>query len=313
LILKSFLTEIALQRNNYIYDKIVESVYDYMDEFRISKGIARWTSNFSVPTKSYSAVDSVTDFTVDLWVSPIDSPASDAYIIGVDDSWKITLDGTSNKYLKFTAVGSGALIAPVSLIENEWNHIAVVQHNGLLSIYLNGVLAAANTGFVTANTATPLTIGASEGSESGFYGYIEEVRISKGIARWTSDFNVPSSPYSLDSYTKLLLPLNVVTLPAMTLVSNAFPANSQPTSARIVIFEEDIDVVNTNVDLQAYISRDGGTTFTQVLLAKQNMGENIFTGTVDISSQPSGTLMVYKLVTANNKDLRLYSVALSWK
>jgi hypothetical protein len=98
----------------------------------------------------------------------------------------------------------------------------------------------------------------------------------------------------------------------MTLQSNVFPANKVPSSARMVIFEQDIDVLNPNTDLQAFVSRDGGVTFTQVLLSKEPV-MGIFTGVVDLSHQPSGTLMVYKLVTADNKDCRLMSVALSWK
>ena len=60
------------------------------------------------------------------------------------------------------------------------------------------------------NSPEALSIG---GSSSGynFTGYLDEFRISKGVARWTSTFSgsLPSTPYTsssgIDSYTKLML------------------------------------------------------------------------------------------------------------
>ena len=60
------------------------------------------------------------------------------------------------------------------------------------------------------------------------------------------------------------------------------------------------------------MSRDGGTTFTQVsLLDAGEFGNgNLLTGTVDLSSQPSGTDMVWKIETDNNKELDIHGVGL---
>ena len=308
-------TSLSFPSGNYYVKIGVDNSGEYfagnIDEFRVSTNIARWTSNFLPPSSPYS-VPGATNYTLDLWVSPIALSNPTAYIMGVLDSWNLTFDGAANNYLKFSVVGVGSLIAPVSLSIDSWTHIAVVQYNGVLSLYVNGILASSITGGSTESSALPLTIGADSNGDNGFYGYISEVRISN-IARWVTDFLIPENPYILDGNTTLLLPFNYVTLPAMTLVSNAFAATTTPSSARIVIFEEDVDTTVANIDIQAFVSRDGGTTFTQVLLAKQNIGENIFTGSVDLTGQPSGSLMVYKIVTAENKDLRIYSVALSWK
>jgi hypothetical protein len=103
----------------------------------------------------------------------------------------------------------------------------------------------------------------------------------------------------------------------MTLQSVGYVTNYAPTSARIVIFEEDIDVIVENVDLFVYISRDGGTTFLPVTITKDSSyGDgslNIFTGSVDISAPPQGQLMVWKLVTQNHKDCKIRGVSLFWR
>ena len=100
----------------------------------------------------------------------------------------------------------------------------------------------------------------------------------------------------------------------MTLVSNATTALAQPDEAFVVLWQEDVDAVTLNTDLKAYASRDGGTTFTQITLAEEaalSTGR-ILTGTVDISGQPAGTSMKYKIETLNTKEQRIHGVGLEW-
>jgi hypothetical protein len=110
---------------------------------------------------------------------------------------------------------------------------------------------------------------------------------------------------------KIFVPTN-----NMTLLSNAQTAAFVPIESRIVIFEEDIDTVTLNSDLKAYISRDNGTTFSQVTLEDEGnyiTGARILSGVVDLSTQPSGSNMKYKVETLNLKKLNLHGTAVSWK
>jgi len=293
------------------------SVYfdGFMDEVRVSKGIARWTENFTPPTSAYGAI-TLSDYTIDLWIDPLILTDLNTYIIGQDDSWKLTLDGTSNKYLKYSVVDGASAIAPIALSLETWQHVAIVQKDGNIKLYVNGVLGASIAGTAMVNGVEDLTIGADSNGEHLFNGFIEEVRISDN-ARWSAAFTPPVVEYSSDSNTKLLLPLNVQTVPNMVLQSVGYVANYVPTSARVVIFEEDIDVMEPNVDLVVEISRDGGTTFTTCLIAKdQEFGDgtlNLFTGSVDLDAQPHGELLVWKLTTQNNKDCRIRGLSLNWR
>ena len=103
----------------------------------------------------------------------------------------------------------------------------------------------------------------------------------------------------------------------MTLQSNAFASSvTDPTTGHIVLFEEDVDAVTLNTDLVASVSRDGGTTWTAATLVLQGTyatGKNILTAEVDISAQPAGTSMKWKLVTANAKDMKIHGAALQWR
>jgi hypothetical protein len=102
----------------------------------------------------------------------------------------------------------------------------------------------------------------------------------------------------------------------MTLISAAFTASATPTRARIAVQAKPIDSITINTDLIAYVSRDGGTTFTAATLAAETSlvdGTTLYVHDgLDISAQPSGTSMKWKIVTANNKNLEINGVGLRW-
>ena len=101
----------------------------------------------------------------------------------------------------------------------------------------------------------------------------------------------------------------------MTLISDSFTAESQPDSARIILLEEDVDSITINTDLIAKVSRDGGTTWTTATLVDEgnyDVSKQILVATLDISGQPNGTTMEYKIETANSKNLKIHATGLSW-
>ena len=101
----------------------------------------------------------------------------------------------------------------------------------------------------------------------------------------------------------------------MTLVSNAFTADTAPTTARIMILEEDVDAATINTDIKAYISRNNGTDYTQITLTdegKYDGTKRILSGSVAISST-SGTSVRWKIETLNEKNLKIYGVGVTYK
>lgn len=107
----------------------------------------------------------------------------------------------------------------------------------------------------------------------------------------------------------------------MTAVSNSVTAQSAPTKTDFVmLMENGTGTATLNTDIKAYVSRDGGTTFTQGTLVDEG---TYATNTkilsfhdLDISSQPSGTSMVYKIETLNqslSKSTFVKATSLGWK
>ena len=101
-----------------------------------------------------------------------------------------------------------------------------------------------------------------------------------------------------------------------TIVSNAFTANSVPTTSRIVVFEEDVGTPTLNTHIIASISRDGGSNYTTATLADSgyvtgSSGQRILTGSATISGQPSGQSMRWKLALSSQK-VKIHGVSLQW-
>ena len=115
-----------------------------------------------------------------------------------------------------------------------------------------GIIGIASNKSVTANIIQSLKKLEYRGYDSSGIativdGYIDEIRISKGVARWTANFTPPTAPYT------------------------------------------------TGVAAE----------FTRRLLS----------GSVDISGQPAGTNMKYKITTHNQaatKQTRVYGTSMAW-
>ena len=109
--------------------------------------------------------------------------------------WIETVSGVMKIYIasggSFTIVSDTVAFSTYS----GWVHVAFVNSNGTSALYMNGTRKATATTPST-NTATcPFWVG---GTSSGyvFDGYIDDLRISKGIARYTgSSFTPPTAAH----------------------------------------------------------------------------------------------------------------------
>ena len=100
------------------------------------------------------------------------------------------------------------------------------------------------------------------------------------------------------------------------IVSGTFASTDPVTTGRIVVFEENVDTPTINTDIIASISRDGGSNFTTATLTDSgyvtgSSGQRILTGQANVSGQPSGQSMRWKLALANNK-VKIHGVSLQW-
>lgn len=90
------------------------------------------------------------------------------------------------------------LLSAGTLTGSAWAHIAYVWDGATITLYVNGVADANTASFAGPfpDLASAWWVGA-RGDFSGakFSGYIDEFRLSIGIARWTSNFSLPIEEY----------------------------------------------------------------------------------------------------------------------
>jgi len=101
------------------------------------------------------------------------------------------------------STGSGTIGA------GSWIHIALSRSGTDTRLFVNGTQVGSTYTDTNDYIQSPLTIGSRyTGANEFFDGYIDEVRITKGLARYTANFTAPTAPFTNDTSTVLLLHFN---------------------------------------------------------------------------------------------------------
>jgi hypothetical protein len=145
-----------------------------------------------------SCVFGTGQFTIEGWVW-VDSTqvTNDALSSGIAESttgWSVEFQNTGN----FAFVSNGETICESGIDKftlDAWNHFAVTRNAASsVKIFLNGVQqsSASNSNDFT---DTRLTIGSRYGINRFFKGYIDDIRITNGVARYVANFTPNSTSF----------------------------------------------------------------------------------------------------------------------
>jgi len=88
-------------------------------------------------------------------------------------------------------------IAVSPLTASVWTHVAVVRVGTTVTLYVNGTSAGsyASAGTNLIYTGTKY-IGSQSGSSNYMNGYMDDIRITKGYARYTANFTAPTAAFA---------------------------------------------------------------------------------------------------------------------
>ena len=143
------------------------------------------------------------DFTIEAWfytqsslqqsvVGKWNGAGNVAWVVNIFPSSSLIRLGTGN---------SGSFIATfdvaATIATNTWHHLAITRSGTTIKIFLNGVQCGSDitsSSNLTAPDTTVTRIGQAETS-SYFNGYIDDLRITKGVRRYTANFTPPTTAF----------------------------------------------------------------------------------------------------------------------
>ena len=159
------------------------------------------------------------NFTIDFWVRFTDKTNDQCLVsggYGADGQNTWVFRKTAAHKLTFTCNASAASVASFALTDawavadDTWYHIALVRNGASCLMFINGtstpVTQTTAFGNLTLSHPGVVRIGARAGEAAAdlfLDGHIDELRISKGVARWTANFTAPTTPYAPTTSTEI--------------------------------------------------------------------------------------------------------------
>jgi len=144
------------------------------------------------------------DFTIECWLYQV-SFSGDTVWMASYFTWSSSVNfycatraGTPN-ILLFRAGDSLPIVinGNTGITANTWTHVAITRASGVTRMFVGGVLQTnTHTGSVNISaTVQPVGIGAANNGTEPINGYIDDLRITKGYARYVANFTPPTQAF----------------------------------------------------------------------------------------------------------------------
>jgi len=143
------------------------------------------------------------DFTLELWVRLAASQNN----FGLLSTYSDVGSNTVGYIIRFTPTalrffaGKGGIDfslrdATYVFATNQWYHIAITSRSNTGRVFIDGIQQGGTIDFSgTVNSAETLQIGRTHTATDDLNGFIDDLRITKGVARYTANFTPPTAPF----------------------------------------------------------------------------------------------------------------------
>jgi len=127
-------------------------------------------------------------FTVEFWTYP-NSVSTVSWIVGESSLFYIeTFSGTL-----YVGDGTINIISTSPPSTSTWTHVALSFDGTTYRLFYNGTSQATSTTLLASNILTAWYIGIKHDGSRSFNGYIDDLRITFGYARYTANFTAPTA------------------------------------------------------------------------------------------------------------------------
>lgn len=195
--------------NGRIIDAAGEAVLETFGNAQISTSTVKYgtgsiafdgTGDWLLSPPSAQNILGTGDFTIEMWVRA-------AALSGQHGIFNITnttssgsnglgiLFNTSNR-LSFFVNGNATITSTTATYSiNTWYHVALVRSSGTNTLYVDGVSVASSTATPTWPATPSIGVGRlyNDNTSVTLNGFVDDLRITKGVARYTANFTPPGS------------------------------------------------------------------------------------------------------------------------
>ena len=138
------------------------------------------------------------DYTVEFWLYMSALPGTKYTLLDfrtASAAQPHTVYVNSSGYMGFYNGSSDVTSSSQPLSINTWYHVAYSRGSGTLKIFVAGTQAYSAANTIDYQATRPLTIGAGVSGIEVLNGYLDDLRITKGYARYTTTFTPPTQAF----------------------------------------------------------------------------------------------------------------------
>ena len=208
---------------------------------------------------------------------------------GENGLWVVANRATANECLPFVDTYSGAYSSPTGWgtqpTQDAWHHLAVVRESDVWTIYIDGAVYATGTLAGYSISKADVYIGQNSLGGERFNGYIDDIRITKGVARYTAPFTAPTTSFN----TYSLIQDGIITAIDSNVISGTVVSGGGTSGS--------CDLTNVEAGITAIKAKTDKITFTASGVVA-DAGTTGGSGTVDLSPITSAISTVDGKVTS---------------
>ena len=150
------------------------------------------------------------DFTIETFVR-INSLSATAVLIDqrtVSPEVAVSVSITTEGVIRLNIDGTNVISSNTTVSTDIWYHFALSRASGTTRMFIDGV--AQTTTYSDSNNypARPIRFGATFAGTAGLSGYLDEIRVTKGISRYSATFTPTTTQFVNDANTVLLIHAN---------------------------------------------------------------------------------------------------------
>jgi hypothetical protein len=199
--------------NAGIFDNAINNNLETVGNAQVSTSVTKFgtgsmsfdgTGDYLTAPASRQLAFGTGNFTIECWINPTGTQSQYAGIY-------TARNGTTPVILSFAGAfspsgatidgwlsgGTPAASSTATITSGTWTHLAFVRNNGVCTVYVNGVAGSTTTtNNVNIDSSLP-NIGRDSFNAAlrSFNGYIDDLRVTKGIARYTANFTPPTAAF----------------------------------------------------------------------------------------------------------------------